>query len=88
MTSPTFAHARYARIKREPEIKKEEEDEEPQRLIYDLPMGEAEADDEDGFDDGNIVDGSGNRSDSGIGTSYKEEGSESLRRRASRDTLE
>ncbi|EFZ02690.2 adipose-regulatory protein [Metarhizium robertsii] len=87
-TAGPVAHARYARIKREPEIKKEEEDEEPQRLIYNIPMGEAEADDEDGFDDGNIVDGSGNRSDSGIGTSYKEEGSESLRRRASRDMLE
>ncbi|EFY90442.1 hypothetical protein J3458_000705 [Metarhizium acridum] len=87
-TAGPVAHARHARLKREPEVKKEEEGEESERLMSDIPMGEAEADDEDGFDDGTVIGGSGSRSDSGIGTSYKEDGSESVRRRASRSTLE
>ncbi|KHO01695.1 tubulin-tyrosine ligase [Metarhizium album ARSEF 1941] len=81
-------------VKREPEVKREEEDEEPEQSLSDIPMGEAEAeaaaeaDDEDDIDDGNVG-GGGSRSDSGIGTSYKEEGSERVvRRRASRSPLE
>lgn len=80
------ATGRQTAIKREPEVKREE-DEEPERAISDIPLGGAEADDEEDFDDdGNVV--SGTRSDSGIGTSFREEGSDSVRRRASHNVME
>lgn len=70
-------------LKHEPEVKKEEE---RQRPLSEIPIAGAEADDEDEFDYKD--DNSQWRGDSGIGTSYSEEGSVKIRRRASRNPKE
>lgn len=76
------ASGRQAPIKREPNIKMEEDDE-PEKAISDIPIGEAEADDEDDFDDEDNDVGEKRRRDLAMGTSYKHEGSDSVRHRAS-----
>lgn len=83
-TFPTYG--KQPPLKHEPEVK-EEDDEERSRLISDIPVGGAEADDEEEFDE--YDEGGRKRAyDSGLGTSYSEEGSASVRRRASRNVLE
>ncbi|KND90681.1 Seipin [Tolypocladium ophioglossoides CBS 100239] len=82
-TFPTYG--KQPPLKHEPEVK--EEDEERSRLISDIPVGGAEADDEDEYDE--YDEGGRTRIyDSGLGTSYSEEGSASVRRRASRNVIE
>ena len=73
-------------LKHEPEIK-EEDDEERSPLIPYIAVGGAEADDEEEFGE---YDESGRKRmyDSGIGTSYSEGTSASVRRRASRNALD
>lgn len=66
-------------LKYEPSIKREGEEE---RLMSELPLGGADADDED--EDSS----DGRHRDSGIGTSYSEEGKSNIRRRSSRNVLE
>lgn len=83
------ASGRQATIKREPDIKVEDDDDEPEKMISDIPMGgEAEADDEDDFDEEDNDAGGKRRRDSAMGTSYRHEGSESVRQRASRNIVE
>ncbi|KAI6783479.1 uncharacterized protein J7T54_005508 [Emericellopsis cladophorae] len=73
-TFPTYGRQRP--LKYEPEVKAEDPYEQP---LSEVPAGGAEADDEDDEDDDR-------RSfvDSGVGTSFSEAGSTSMRRRASR----
>ncbi|KJZ73237.1 hypothetical protein HIM_07434 [Hirsutella minnesotensis 3608] len=75
-TFPTYG--RQQPLKHEPDIKDESEG----RQLSDIPLAGAEADDEDDLDGGG-GDGS-RRYDSGLGTSFSERGSESMRRRSSR----
>jgi hypothetical protein len=63
-------------LKHEPKVK----DEQHERLLSEIPVGGAEADDEDDYDD----EPRSQVHDSGIGTSYSEEGSHQIRRRTSR----
>ncbi|PHH89697.1 hypothetical protein CDD83_5478 [Cordyceps sp. RAO-2017] len=81
---PTYGRQRP--LKHEPGVK-EEDNEEGKEYIYDIPVAGAEADDEDEPD---VDEGSSGRRrhDSGLGTSYSEKGSGSMRRRTSRDTPE
>lgn len=72
---PTYG--RQPPLKHEPEIKEEEPG--YHRPLSELPVGGAEADDEDDEDDAERP-----QRDSGIGTSYSEEGASSVRRRGSR----
>lgn len=74
---PTYG--RQPPLKHEPEVKAEY-NERRSRPLAEIPVAEAEADDEDELYGG---DSGGNRrkSDSGLGTSYSERGSESMRRR-------
>ncbi|EQL04205.1 tubulin-tyrosine ligase [Ophiocordyceps sinensis CO18] len=71
-------------LKHEPEVKAEHEEERGRQLV-DIPAAGAEADDEDELHDDDD-DGSYKwRYDSGLGTSYSERGSDSTRRRPSRN---
>jgi seipin len=74
---PTYG--RSPPLKHEPQVKEEMES---LRALGDIPAAGAEADDEDdeGSEDGRLR-------DSGIGTSYSEDGSGSIRRRASRSKV-
>lgn len=79
---PTYG--KQPRLKHEPQggIKHEyDEDEEKERLMADLPIAGTEADDEDDYEEDE-------KRDSGIGTSYSEEGSHSVRKRTSRTLME
>jgi seipin len=76
-TFPTYG--RQPPLKYEPKMKQETSDE---PLLSELPREGAEADDED-EDEDDEVDEYGHKKDSGIGTSYDEEGSGKIRRRRS-----
>lgn len=76
-TFPTYG--KQPPLKHEPEIKDEGEDE---KVLSELPIGGAEADDEDESEEED--DERRRPHDSGIGTSYSEEGRGDVRRRASR----
>ncbi|KAF7538644.1 hypothetical protein G7Z17_g12597 [Cylindrodendrum hubeiense] len=78
-TFPTYG--RQPPLKYEPEVKQEGIEE---QLLSELPRGGAEADDEDEEEEED-EDDDGRRGDSGLGTSYSEEGSGRIRRRASRN---
>ncbi|KAK7426707.1 hypothetical protein QQZ08_006743 [Neonectria magnoliae] len=86
-TFPTYG--KQPPLKYEPEVKHEEPEEPP---LSELPRVGAEADDED--EDGDEDDEAGEddddieRKDSGLGTSFSEEGSTRIRRRASRNVEE
>ncbi|PNY28073.1 Seipin [Tolypocladium capitatum] len=83
-TFPTYG--KQPPLKHEPGVK-EEDDEERGRPISDMPAGGAEAGDEDEHDE--YDEGGRKRTyDSGLGTSYSEEGSAGVRRRASRNAME
>ncbi|KAH6894302.1 hypothetical protein B0T10DRAFT_399347 [Thelonectria olida] len=77
-TFPTYG--RQPPLKYEPKMKQEALDE---PLLSELPREGAEADDEDEDEDEEEVDEYGHKKDSGIGTSYDEEGSGKIRRRRS-----
>lgn len=72
---PTYG--RQPPLKHEPEVK--EEGTGDHKPLSELPVGGAEADDEDDEDDAQRA-----QRDSGIGTSYSEEGTSNVRRRGSR----
>lgn len=74
-TFPTYGKS--PPLKYEPKVKDEEEYE---QSLSELPIAGAEADDEDDYKDR----GSKSMHDSGIGTSYSEEGSSNVRRRGGR----
>ncbi|QGI65942.1 hypothetical protein CEK26_009892 [Fusarium fujikuroi] len=80
-TFPTYG--RQQPLKYEPDIKPEADPEQP---LSEIPRAGADADDEDegSFDDD---DDDVQHKDSGIGTSYSEEGVSSIRRRTSRNKL-
>lgn len=80
-TFPTYG--RQPPLKYEPEVKQEGVEEQP---LSELPRGGADADDEDEDDDED--DDDAQKRDSGLGTSYSEEGSGRIRRRASRNMEE
>ncbi|CAG7563568.1 unnamed protein product [Fusarium equiseti] len=82
-TFPTYG--RQQPLKYEPEIKPELDPEQP---LSEIPRAGADADDEDdgSFDD-DKDDEDVQHKDSGIGTSYSEEGTSSIRRRTSRNRL-
>ena len=75
-TFPTYG--RQPPLKYEPEVKQEVEDDQP---LSELPVGGAEADDESSEEDRQTR-------DSGVGTSYSEGGSRSVRKRTSRNLME
>ncbi|EKJ75174.1 hypothetical protein FPSE_04647 [Fusarium pseudograminearum CS3096] len=81
-TFPTYG--KQQPLKYEPDIKPEQDPEQP---LSEIPRPGADADDEDdgSFDDKDEEDVQ--HRDSGIGTSYSEEGTLSIRRRASRNRL-
>jgi hypothetical protein len=81
-TAQPAAFGRHAAIKAEARVKREEEDDELQRRLSAIPVAGAEADDEDDFEDEDNVVG-GTKIDSGTGTSYRSEGSQSVRQRPS-----
>lgn len=74
-TFPTYG--RQPPLKHEPEVKQEAG---RGQLLSEIPFGGGEADDEDEGDNDGIDD---RLRDSGLGTSYSEDGSSSLRRRSS-----
>ncbi|KAF4451501.1 Seipin like [Fusarium albosuccineum] len=82
-TFPTYG--RQQPLKYEPELKQEVDPEQP---LSEIPRAGADADDEDegSFEEGE--DDDPQRKDSGIGTSYSEEGSTSIRRRTSRSRMD
>lgn len=82
-TFPTYG--RQQPLKYEPDIKPELDPEQP---LSEIPRAGADADDEDdgSFDD-DKDDEDVQHKDSGIGTSYSEEGTSSIRRRTSRNRL-
>ncbi|KAF4968027.1 hypothetical protein FSARC_4524 [Fusarium sarcochroum] len=82
-TFPTYG--RQQPLKYEPDIKPELDTEQP---LSEIPRAGADADDEDegSFDDDKDEEDVQHR-DSGIGTSYSEEGSASIRRRGSRNRM-
>lgn len=77
-TFPTYG--RQPPLKYEPEIKNEEEEEQP---LSEVPIPGAEADDEEDEDEYDRQ-----YRDSGIGTSYSEDGKASVRKRSSRNIRE
>ncbi|KAG8671336.1 hypothetical protein FPOAC2_04673 [Fusarium poae] len=81
-TFPTYG--KQQPLKYEPDIKPELDSEQP---LSEIPRAGADADDEDdgSFDDKDEEDVE--HKDSGIGTSYSEEGTSSIRRRTSRNRL-
>jgi hypothetical protein len=82
-TFPTYG--KQQPLKYEPDIKPELDPEQP---LSEIPRAGADADDEDdgSFDDDKDEEDMQHR-DSGIGTSYSEEGTSSIRRRTSRNRL-
>ncbi|KAI1047520.1 hypothetical protein LB505_012413 [Fusarium chuoi] len=82
-TFPTYG--RQQPLKYEPDIKPEADPEQP---LSEIPRAGADADDEDegSFDDDDDDDDVQHK-DSGLGTSYSEEGISSIRRRTSRNKL-
>lgn len=82
---PTYG--RQPPLKHEPGVKKEEDDDgERHERLRDIPIGGAEADDEDELDEDE--DNASWKRDSGLGTSYSEEGAASIRKRGSRSRLD
>lgn len=77
-TFPTYG--RQPPLKYEPELKYEGEEERP---LSEVPIAGAEADDEEDEDEYDRQ-----YRDSGIGTSYSEEGKSSIRKRSSRNTMD
>jgi hypothetical protein len=75
------SYGRHPPLKHEPQVKREME---PGRAMADIPVAGAEADDEDE----EASEDEQRRRDSGLGTSYSEEGSGSVRRRTSRSRAE
>ncbi|KAM5375735.1 hypothetical protein ACJZ2D_005918 [Fusarium nematophilum] len=83
---PTYG--RQQPLRYEPEVKEEIDHEQP---LSELPRAGADADDEDegSFEDGDEeLDDDVQHRDSGIGTSYSEEGRSGIRRRASRNRMD
>ncbi|KAK2591662.1 hypothetical protein QQS21_010647 [Conoideocrella luteorostrata] len=86
LPASSVTYGRQVAIKSEASFKMEEDDEE-ERRISDIPLGDAEADDEDDFDDDDD-NPSRTRRNLGTGTSYKGDGGDSVRRRASRNPVD
>ncbi|KAJ4152707.1 hypothetical protein NW754_004505 [Fusarium falciforme] len=84
-TFPTYGKQRP--LKYEPDVKHELDPEQP---LSEIPRAGADADDEDegSFEEEEEEEEDVQHKDSGIGTSYSEEGSSSIRRRASRSRME
>ncbi|KAH7157695.1 hypothetical protein B0J13DRAFT_617767 [Dactylonectria estremocensis] len=82
-TFPTYG--RQPALKYEPNVKHEAVEEQP---LSELPRGGAEADDEGDDEEEEEEDDDGRNRDSGLGTSYSEEGSGRVRRRQSRNLKE
>ncbi|GAB0131731.1 hypothetical protein EsDP_00000192 [Epichloe bromicola] len=82
----SITHGKQADMKKEPRIKLEASDEQD-RAISDIPMGGTGADDEEDFADEDIEIG-GDEGIVGAATSYKGKGSDSVRRRASRNVMD
>ncbi|RSL94401.1 hypothetical protein CEP52_012680 [Fusarium oligoseptatum] len=84
-TFPTYGKQRP--LKYEPDVKHELDPEQP---LSEIPRAGADADDEDegSFEEEEEEEEDVQHKDSGIGTSYSEEGSASIRRRASRSRME
>lgn len=84
-TFPTYG--KQPRLKHEPLVgvkREQDEEEEKERLMAELPVAGTEADDEDDYDDDDM-----DKRDSGIGTSYSEDqGGRNVRKRASRTLME
>ncbi|KAF4975795.1 hypothetical protein FZEAL_7455 [Fusarium zealandicum] len=79
-TFPTYG--RQHPLKYEPDVKEEMAPEQP---LSEVPRAGADADDEDESSFEDEEDEDGHPKDSGIGTSYSEEGSSSIRKRGSRN---
>ncbi|KAG5950497.1 hypothetical protein E4U53_004934 [Claviceps sorghi] len=84
---PASSSGKQAGIKKEVRLKTEESDDQ-ERAFSDIPTLGAEADDEEDFDDDDDIGIVGDRRTAMAATSYKSEGSETLRRRASRNVMD
>lgn len=82
----SITHGKQAAMKKEPRFKIEASDDQD-RAMSDIPMGGTGADDEEDFDDEDVEIG-GDEGIVGAATSYKGKGSDSVRRRASRNVMD